>query len=701
MRAKVTLSEIDLSTRVPSFPGVTGGIIIPATKGDIDKPVFVSNDRQLLKYFTPNETVSVGMSNSHYSALAFLEKSDKLWVMRAAKGAFHGGMVAVKKSSLESARSCPKTPCNIPDYLETATYAVGAKVIHLDKHYVCKTAITAGEVFAPAKWEEQTDTPDPATYVFNTDKRREVVSVTIPDNAITLWDLAGEGKHFKVSSAAAIDYLVWFNVTDGTNTQTAPTAAGTKIEVQVSKNDSIYAIANKLDTTLDPQHVRSEVVGATATFHLVAGEANDAVDVDSGCTITTVVQGANALTDECLLIYGANPGAWNNNISIKISTDIAVVKESDAFIIYVYKDGSLVEEWLCSRKSDKKDGYGKNIYINDVLNASSYVRGLNNVAVDSSILPKDITTAIKLGSGIDGSAVTDTEMIAALQKSFSNKSERSVTVLMDGGNATTAYHTALINLCDLSAGGRGDCVACLSVPYSDENAASYLTDVLAYRNTELNKSSSYAALYSPHVKIYDKFNDRELFVSPDGYAAAAISQTSSNYEMWYPPAGFKRGVVNVLDLRRRYSAGEMDQLYDAGVNPLRFAPGRGILIWGQKTLLSRPSSLDRVNVRLLLVQIEPAIEALLEDFLFELNDAASRSVAVTLIDSYMDNIKAKRGVTDYQVISDTSNNTDADIDAGRMIVDLLLRPTGSIEDIPLRVVLTSNALSFSEASQNL
>lgn len=143
----------------------------------------------------------------------------------------------------------------------------------------------------------------------------------------------------------------------------------------------------------------------------------------------------------------------------------------------------------------------------------------------------------------------------------------------------------------------------------------------------------------------------------------------------------------------------MDYLYDNGINPLRFAPGRGILINGQKTLLSRPSALDRLNVRMLLIVIEPAIASALEDFLFELNTAATRAIVTSMISSYMENIKARNGVYDYQVTCDDTNNSAEDIDNYTMNVWLFVKPTKSVEYIPFTVIITRTGTSFQLAAE--
>lgn len=157
--------------------------------------------------------------------------------------------------------------------------------------------------------------------------------------------------------------------------------------------------------------------------------------------------------------------------------------------------------------------------------------------------------------------------------------------------------------------------------------------------------------------------------------------------------------MQVLDCRRRFTSGEMDYLYDNGINPIRFAPGRGILIWGQKTLSARPSALDRLNVRLLLIVIEPAIAYALEDFMFEINDAGTRSIVTAMIQSYMNDIKGRRGVYDFRVVCDDTNNTPEDIDNYRMNVWLFVQPTKAVEEIPFKTIITRTGMSFELAAE--
>jgi phage tail sheath protein FI len=266
---------------------------------------------------------------------------------------------------------------------------------------------------------------------------------------------------------------------------------------------------------------------------------------------------------------------------------------------------------------------------------------------------------------------------------------------MDGGFATPAYGQAL----DTIAKTRMDSVAILSTPFTAETASDYIGAISDYRKNELNLNSSYAALYTPHVLIQDQFNDREIFVSPDGFVGGTISFTANTREIWFPPAGFRRGVLDVLDVNIQLESGERSILYGIGVNPIKKAPGRGIVIWGQKTLLSRPSLLESLNVRLLLIVISPAMKEFLEDYLFEINDRITRSEVEQKISDYLVDIQSRRGLERFQVICDETNNTPQVIDQKRMIVDVLITPTNSVEDIPLRIVIVSNSTSFADAAQ--
>lgn len=397
--------------------------------------------------------------------------------------------------------------------------------------------------------------------------------------------------------------------------------------------------------------------------------------------------------EDALLIYQADQGSWSDDYAIKIipySVNPDLLKQENTFAIQVFRTTNLnvpLETHFCSLDPKAVNGYRRTLFVEEVLKSSNYIRAMVNPVIEETDLVKGQGTALALKGGTDGTTPSTADRLAALQD-FANPEKVQLTLIMDGGYAVPAFQKEI----DRIAQARKDCVGVLSVPFHAEDSSDYLNEIIDYRKNDLNLNSSWSALYTGYCLIQDRFNDREIYVSPDGYAAQCISYSAANYELWYPAAGFKRGVLNtVIDVRRRFEEGERDALTDAGINPIRFFAGRGVVVWGQKTLSAIPSALDRLNVRLLLVVIGPALKAFLENFLFDLNETDTRQDIIGGITTYMDRIQARKGVVSYTPVCDDSNNTPADYESNRLVVDLFISPTRSIEDIPLRMIITSSA----------
>jgi hypothetical protein len=399
---------------------------------------------------------------------------------------------------------------------------------------------------------------------------------------------------------------------------------------------------------------------------------------------------ANALVGAAIDITDTGTGIHTINLVENLS------KEQYIFYIEVFKGTTRVEYWTCSRK-EMKDGFGINVFVEDVLEGSNYIRAFNNVLLTDTILPQDQVVALALAGGSDGAAITDSHMLTALED-FENVNDIPITLLLDGGWTTVPYQKqGLI----ATAEARTDCFALLSTPYATEISSDYLNELVEYRRNTLNVNSSYGGLFSPHVKIYDKYNDRRIFVPPDGYAAAQISETAANRELWFAAAGYNRGMLEVLDVSKRFSKGELDYLYDNEINPIKFVPGKGIVIWGQRTLSSIPGHLQNMSVRMMLLVVEPAIQVALENFLWEFNTTETRATARILISSYLDWIQAREGISSYEVVCNDTNNSSEDEGAGIMNIWLLIKPVVPVEQIPVTVALIKTGTSFTTAIQVL
>lgn len=407
------------------------------------------------------------------------------------------------------------------------------------------------------------------------------------------------------------------------------------------------------------------------------------------------------------LIVAADPGSWANGGVLKVRfesirsvagrPEVPDPWSANAFVITVFLNDAQAERWVVSLEPGAVDGNGVSIFLESVLRRSAYIRGHANPGRSGNnvgTLPQSGTGTRYALEGGTSNTVTTGMMINAIKK-LREKDNYPLTLILDGGLADPAYAVELVNLAEF----RQDAVAILSVPAEKEMAANYLSEVVNYATTPGSGiggiNSSYAALYSPHILVYIADLDEYRYVSPDGYAAGAISRTAANYEIWFPVGGWNRGRLNVIDILRHYSSGELDLLYQNNINPIKYRRGKGIAIWGQKTLWRIPSALDRLNVRLLLIVIENAIAEALENFLFELNDEFTRRLIRSMIESYMEDIKARRGVYDYLVVCDDSNNSPNDIDNYRLNVDLYVKPTKAIEYIHFRTVITPTGVDFS------
>ena len=250
--------------------------------------------------------------------------------------------------------------------------------------------------------------------------------------------------------------------------------------------------------------------------------------------------------DDAVLIYGADQGNYNNDISVIIVTDPEVVKLDGAFILKVYKNKVLVESFVCSLDPALKNGFGVNCFIETVLEGSNYVRALSNaLPIDGKFgLPKAQTELLSLVGGDDGSAVTDAERIRAL-KTLGNINDISLQLIMDGGNTTPTYHKAIDDICVLR---EDSCHGVLSTPYEDEVNSDALSALKAYRKDKLNLNSFNCELYTPHQKMYDEFNDRYVYVSPSCYVSALIAKYAESLGWHWAVAGYSRGIVNSFDV---------------------------------------------------------------------------------------------------------------------------------------------------------
>jgi phage tail sheath protein FI len=292
-----------------------------------------------------------------------------------------------------------------------------------------------------------------------------------------------------------------------------------------------------------------------------------------------------------------------------------------------------------------------------------------------------------LVNGVDGtSAPVAGDIVTALGQ-FANPEEIDINLLFaEGVNGDTTIHNEVIRIAGTA---RKDCVGFVS----PDTTATQASDVTG----DLNYNSSYIVQDSSAVYVYNKYNDSYRYIPANGHIAGLCARTDDTNDPWFSPAGYNRGnLLGVTKLKWNPTKSDRDTLYKAGVNPIISEPGQGILLFGDKTAQSKPSAFDRINVRRLFVVLEKAISTASKFQLFELNDEFTRAMFRNMTEPFLRDVKGRRGITDFLVVCDETNNTGAVIDANRFVADIYIKPARSINFITLNFVATRTGVEFSE-----
>ena len=358
-----------------------------------------------------------------------------------------------------------------------------------------------------------------------------------------------------------------------------------------------------------------------------------------------------------------------------------------------------------SMASDAKTPEGNsNYYVNVINDQSKYMFWAAHNSSNTNAGKKAAGVTFAGGSlpqtasfvhGRDGNAPANAAYINGYDK-FKNAEETDISFIL-GAGANQVRATYLINSI---AEFRKDCLAVLSPERADVvNNSTYsgkeAEDIVAFRNTL--PSSSFGVIDSGFKYQYDKFNDVFRFVPLNGDTAGTMVRTDQVRDPWYSPAGFNRGQLkNVVRLAFNPNKAERDVLYKAGVNPVSTFAGQGTILFGDKTMLAKPSAFDRINVRRLFIVLEKAISTASKFTLFEFNDEFTRANFVNLVEPFLRDVQGRRGITDFRVVCDESNNTPEVIDRNEFIGDIFIKPARSINFIQLNFVAVRTGVDFSE-----
>jgi phage tail sheath protein FI len=351
----------------------------------------------------------------------------------------------------------------------------------------------------------------------------------------------------------------------------------------------------------------------------------------------------------------------------------------------------------------KRDDGTSSYYVDVLETQSAYVWPTNNVisATNGDSPADDYNFA--LSGGNDGTAPATDALQAVYTTAFGDADTLDVNILIGPTDAdSSAVGYAAANAVIAVASGRKDCVAVVSPPTTgtsgtalQSTAGAAVTNAKSWADSIT--TNSYGILSSTSAYVYDKYNDVYRWIGTAGHVAGLLANVDDVAEPWFSPAGYNRGQLRgVVKLGYNPTSTQRDTLYKARINPLVSFPGQGLLLFGDKTAQSKPSAFDRINVRRLFIVLEKAISTASKFQLFELNDEFTRAMFRNMTEPFLRDVKGRRGITDFLVVCDETNNTGEVIDSNRFVADIYIKPARSINFITLNFIATRTGVEFSE-----
>ena len=717
----IVVREVDLTIgRVDPVSGSIGALVAPFAKGPVDLPQLIENEDDLLNTFgRPYST------DKHYEhwlvASSYLAYGGTMRVVRAddfntatgvgLKNAFVGAASSVRILSTQNYEDLQYDENPITNVTVAArnpgTWANGIKVAIIDGRAdqtvsgITTTNVNVGYGFTAA----------------------------VPAGTV----LPGSG------STTTLDGYFQGVITEigagslGLKINKHVTAAGVVSDVDYQQN-GVYALPNtgsigihteatgQLTAPLHTRAYTSEVDWfETQNIELSVGKIEwDQIANRPGTSSYAAARGSRF--DEVHVVVIDDKGSITGNAGTILEKHLALSKAKDAeFSVgspsywrkYLYNNSKYIfggsapagttsiafsDNGVAQFERDADTGWDQNA---DGVNFGGC--GVQTLTLGGGLNYKgsaDYTTAGSLDSGLDD--------IQSGYTLFENTEEYEVDfILMGSANYSKSEAQALANKCIAVAEARKDAVAFIS-PYrgafiSDSQTGSVTNyDIDTVTNNVLSfyapaTSTTYGVFDSGYKYMYDRFNDTFRYVPLNGDIAGTCARTDIQQFPWFSPAGTSRGaILNAVKLAYNPGRKQRDALYTNRINPVIFSPGAGIILFGDKTGFGKSSAFDRINVRRLFIYLEDAISEAAKDFLFEFNDEITRTNFVNIVEPFLRDVQSKRGIFDYVVICDETNNTPEIIDSNEFIADIYIKPARSINFIGLTFIATRTGVAFEE-----
>ena len=715
----IVIREVDLTVgRADATSGAVGALVAPFAKGPVEDPILITDEGGLLKTFGESYN-----SSKHYEywmvASSYLAYGGNMRIVRAdddsLTNAYVGAANSIKIKSTEHYGQLGYQDNTITNVTFAAknpgSWANDLKVAILDSRadQIISGVVTNTAALAVGYGVTQT--------VDGTLPKADGTTVALDGHLKgIITGISGDGSS---SSPYEIEVKVLSHVS----------AASTETEVDYQAGGLYKFDASRL-----------------LSFH----------NGGSGAGTTTTFSSPKDWFDQQEIVLTGPNIKWNNVVERPGTSDYAAARNSrfDEVHVLVYDDkghvtgnaGTILEKHVAlSKAKDAEYSLGSTAYWRSYLytNSDNLFGGSAPAGIVTSHFSTGFTqgsdtgwdqdaqgikfagignTTLTLGDGKNydgGTGIGTTSFDPELNKLVSGYSlfENADTyevdfLLMGSGNHTEAKTQALANKLIAVAEARQDAVAFIS-PYRQAflndsavgtvtvNSDATITDNLVSFYGPIT-SSSYGVFDSGYKYMYDRFNDTFRYVPLNGDIAGLCARNDLTQFPWFSPAGTARGaILNAVKLPYNPSKVQRDTLYSNRINPVIFSPGEGIVLFGDKTGMAKSSAFDRINVRRLFIYLEDAISAAARDQLFEFNDEITRTNFVNIVEPFLRDVQSKRGIFDYVVVCDETNNTAAVIDNNEFVADIFIKPNRSINFIGLTFVATRTGVSFSEIVGNV
>ena len=656
----VSVTEKDMTNVVPAVSTSSGGIVITAEKGPIDEITTISSEKQLVDTFGKPTADNF---EEWFTAANFLGYGNNLKVVRPITGMVNacvsGTAVLIKNTTdyLDNYSHAASFAGNVGAYAAREAGTLGNNL----KVSIC----TNSTAFGPHS-QSGTLTNDASAAIGDT-------TVTVDDGSLfQVGDILEFGDASAVPSTSGAPSGHYYKITGISthvltiarfNTQTGKTETGglrhaLVDDCKVLRHWEYYFQFSSPPTTSDDV---SNAGGSNDEMHIVVVDEDGGITGTAG-TILETFEGVSQASDA-----KTSTGASNYYAD--------VIYEQSKYVYVMDHDTTLANAGSAKKGTTFDNTHGSNAF-----------------EVDT----------VSLASGTDDFAITNAEFATGYEK-FSDAETVDVDLLMCGPSATAAdatgdtKATAVMDI----ATARKDCVAFISPARADvvgvANGVTQTQNVVAFADGL--PSTSYAVIDSGYKYMYDKYNDVYRYVPLNGDTAGLCARTDSVADAWFSPGGFNRGQIRgAVKLAFNPNQTQRDELYKSRVNPCVSFPGQGTVLFGDKTAQSKPSAFDRINVRRLFITLEKAVSTAAKFQLFEFNDEFSRANFRNLVEPFLRDVQGRRGITDFQVVCDASNNTSDVIDRNEFRADIFVRPNRSINFIQLNFIATRTGVAFSEVA---